>query len=170
MALVPPLFIAVMDPRLDGMTTAAPSSRRERSRVLVLITSVRARCSTAPSSSSPTAATHASMRSLASRLQTTTGVVPLLRQQERDFEQALMRSTERHIRDTLMTINLSSHSSTGFIRWSSGWSGADALKRTLLLALDAQRQAPDAQVTIAQAAQRLAKCSSNRSARAATSA
>lgn len=97
-----------------------------------------------------------SMRSLASRLQTTTGVLYHYFDNKNEiFEQALMRSTERHIRDALMTINLEQsleHRLHTLVEWLVG--RQDALKRTLLLALDAQRQAPDAQVTIAQAAQR----------------
>ena len=104
-----------------------------------------------------------SMRGLASRLETTTGVLyHYFDTKNAIFEQALMRSTERHITDALMVIRLDmplNKRLQTLANWLYKHQGD--LKRTLLLALDAQRQAPDAQTAISQAAKRFAEALEN---------
>ena len=104
-----------------------------------------------------------SMRSLASRLETTTGVLYHYFDTKNDiFEQALMRSTERQIKDVLTLIRpdmpINERLQT-LAHWLQAHQGD--LKRTLLLALDAQRQAPDAQTAISQAVKRFAEALDN---------
>jgi AcrR family transcriptional regulator len=99
-----------------------------------------------------------SMRGLASRLGVTTGVLyHYFDTKNAIFEQSLLRSTERHIRAALEAVDLSAPIPERELSLAS-WvvEHQDDLKRTLLLALDAQRQAPDAQAVITQAVQRFA--------------
>ncbi len=104
-----------------------------------------------------------SMRGLASRLDTTTGVLyHYFDTKNAIFEQALMRSTERHITDALMVIRIDmpiNKRLQTLANWLYQHQGD--LKRTLLLALDAQRQAPDAQSAISQASKRFAEALEN---------
>ena len=100
-----------------------------------------------------------SMRSLASKLGVTTGVLyHYFDTKNSIFEQALLRSTERHIHAALGAVDLKD-SIPQRQRALAEWvvEHQDDLKRTLLLALDAQRQAPDVQAVITQATQRFAQ-------------